>query len=221
MHFASADVFADEMRFGDGNVKFRRLDCVAARRVFDDEAFEFGVRSAELRNLISWRCRQVFQAEKFSDAVLQMHDQIAFLQIREINVERGTCGQRVRRFQPARTLDFVAPENFRIGDDDQFGFVADETTCERANSGLGSGVWSLGRSEARVFPKIRDARSQTQFRPDFLKPLPLAVVVAENVDGIILSQPAMNLLEKFAPLRLCNLWFGHAVSQRTESIERG
>ena len=71
--------------------------------------------------------RQIFQAEITSDAVLQMHDQIAFLQIGEINVERGARGQRVRRFQPARPLDFVTPENFRVGDDDEFGLVANET----------------------------------------------------------------------------------------------
>ena len=60
---------------------------------------------------------------------------------------------------------------------------------------------------------------RTQFVPDFLKPLPLAVVVAENVDGVILPQPAVKLLEKFAPLRLGNLRFRRAFGQRTEGVQ--
>ena len=39
--------------------------------------------------------RKVFQAQKFSDPVLEMDDQIAFLQFGEINVEGRTGGQRV------------------------------------------------------------------------------------------------------------------------------
>ena len=86
---------------------------------------------------------QIFQAEISPDAVLQMDDEVAFLQFGEINVERGTGGQRVRRFQPARTLDFVTAKNFRVGDDDQFGLVAEETARERAevqSGGRASGV---------------------------------------------------------------------------------
>ena len=64
--------------------------------------------------------------------MLQMHDQIAFLQIGEINVERGTRGQRVRGFLAARPLDFVAAENFRVGDDDEFRLVANKAASERA-----------------------------------------------------------------------------------------
>jgi hypothetical protein len=63
--------------------------------------------------------RQVFQTKEFPNAVLQMNDKVAFLQFGEVNVERGTGGQRVRGFQPAWPLDFVAPENFRVGDDDE------------------------------------------------------------------------------------------------------
>jgi hypothetical protein len=57
------------------------------------------------------------------------------------------------------------------------------------------------------------------FFPDFLETLPFAVVVAKNVDGIILPQPAMKLLEKFAPLRLGDLRFLRALGQRTKGIE--
>ena len=58
---------------------------------------------------------QNFQAEISPDAVLQMHDVVAFLQFREINVQRRTRGLRVRRFEPARTLDFVTAKNLRVG----------------------------------------------------------------------------------------------------------
>ena len=41
-HLAHADVFADEMRLGDGHVKFRRFVAGMAGRVFDDEALGAG-----------------------------------------------------------------------------------------------------------------------------------------------------------------------------------
>jgi len=41
-HFANADVFADEMRLGDGHVKFWRFVAGMAGRVFDDEALGAG-----------------------------------------------------------------------------------------------------------------------------------------------------------------------------------
>ena len=59
-----------------------------------------------------------------------------------------------------------------------------------------------------------------KFVPNFGKPLALAVVVAKNVDGIILPQPAVKLLKKFAALRLGDLRFRRALGQRTEGVER-
>ena len=44
MRLARADVFADEMRLGDGHVKFRRFVAGIGGRVFDDEAFGAGCR---------------------------------------------------------------------------------------------------------------------------------------------------------------------------------
>ena len=76
---------------------------------------------------------QIFQAEKSADAVLEVDDEVAFLQFGEINVERGAGGERVRRFQPARALDFVAAKNFRVGDDDEFRLVAKKTAGKRAD----------------------------------------------------------------------------------------
>ena len=85
------------------------------------------------RRLSPVRDGQNFQTEITPDAMLQMHDVIAFLQFGEINVQRGARGLRVRRFEPARTLDFVTAKNFRIGHDHQFGFVANETARQRAD----------------------------------------------------------------------------------------
>ena len=62
-----------------------------------------------------------------------MDDQVAFFQFGEINVEGGTGGQRVRGFQPARPLNFVAAENFRVGDDDEFCFFAKKSAGKRAD----------------------------------------------------------------------------------------
>ena len=42
MHLAHADVFADEMRLGDGHVKFWWFVAGMVGRVFDDEAFRAG-----------------------------------------------------------------------------------------------------------------------------------------------------------------------------------
>ena len=142
-----------------------------------------------------------------------MHDEIAFFQVGEINVERGTRGLGVRRFLAARTLDFVTAKNFRIGDDDQFRLVANKAAGQRADLNLRCNVGSVSRL---VEPQ---ARRYIEFLPDFLKSLAFAVVVAKNVDGIILPQPAVKLLEKFAALRLGDLRFGRAFGQRTESVE--
>ncbi len=60
---------------------------------------------------------------------------------------------------------------------------------------------------------------QAQFIPNFLKPLSFAVIVAKDVDGVILPQPAVKLLEKFAPLRLGDLRFRRALRQRTEGVQ--
>ena len=86
-----------------------------------------------------------FQTEITPDAVLQMHDIIAFFQVREINVERGARGLRVRRFLPARTLDFVTAENFRIRHDHQFRFVINKAARERTDLNLESGVGFVSR----------------------------------------------------------------------------
>ncbi len=227
MRLARADVFADQMRLGHGHVKFRRLIAGIGGRVFDDQTLHCGFRISDFGFCGAGRRGQIFQAEISSDAVLQMHDQVAFLQFSEINVERGAGGQRVRRFQPARTLDFVTAKNFRVGDDDQFRLVANKTTGEGAGSCLGSGdrgpasgVWRLEICGGGVFSQTQNARAKTPFRPDFLEPLAFAVVVAKYMNGVALPQPAVKLMEKFPALGLGNWQFGRALGQRTIGVER-
>ena len=62
---------------------------------------------------------------------------------------------------------------------------------------------------------------KTKFAPDFAEPLPFAFIVAEDVNGVILPQPAVDLLEKFPAQRLGNLRFGRALGERAERVERG
>src|ERR1017187_2903919 len=165
--------------------------------------------------------RHQFQTEITPDAVLQLHDQIAFLQIREINVERGARGQRVRGFLAARSLDFVAAENFRIGDDDEFGLVADETTGEGAEVQRRTGVAPVSNFFFLCFFRWRQAGSLSyEFHPNFRKPLAFAVVVAKDMDRVILPQPAVELLKKLAPLRLGDWRLRRTFGQRTERVER-
>jgi hypothetical protein len=109
----------------------------------------------------------------------------------------------VRRFQPARTLDLVTAEDFRIGDNDQFCRVANETPREGAEMDEGLCL-------------VR----QAELLPNFLKALALAVVVAEDMNGKILPLPAVQLLEEFPPLRLGNLRLRCALGQRPKGVER-
>ena len=75
--------------------------------------------------------RQVFQTKEPSNPVLQMNDKVAFFQFSKVNVEGGAGGQRVRGFQPAWPLDSVAPENFRVGDDDELCFFTKKSPGEQ------------------------------------------------------------------------------------------
>jgi hypothetical protein len=72
--------------------------------------------------------------------VLEVDDIVAFFEFGEIDVERRTHCRGARRFQPARTLDFVSSEDFRVGDDGQFCFMENEATAERAEVQGGAGI---------------------------------------------------------------------------------
>ena len=49
----------------------------------------------------------------------------------------------------------------------------------------------------------------------------LAVVVAENLDAVLLPLPAMQLIEELAALSLGDLRLGRALRQRAEGVEAG
>src|ERR1035437_8995534 len=134
--------------------------------------------------------RQVFQAKEFPNPVLQMNNKVAFFQFGEINVEGGTGGQRVRGFQPAWPLNFVAAKNFRVGDDDKFCFFAKKSAGKRADVSRGSRVEGRGLNEIRLSTLDFRLPAQAQFIPDFRETLPLAVVVAEDMQRVTLPQPA-------------------------------
>ena len=71
-----------------------------------------------------------------------MNDVVALLQVGEINVQRRARRLRVRRFEPARPLHLVAPKDFRVGDDDQLGLVAEKAAGQRAEMSPKSRVQS-------------------------------------------------------------------------------
>ena len=176
-----------------------------------------------------------------------MDDVIALFKFAEIDVERRTHPDGVRRFHAARSLHFVAAEDFGVGNDNKFAVVKKKTSRQGAQMqrragllptparGLNmGGLYFLGESLLRVptrqaGPVLRSRTAEggrlpyvaeAVFLPDFVKPLPLSVVVAIDVNGVVLAQPAMQLGEEFAALGFGNLRFRRAVAERAESIER-
>src|SRR5262249_31563837 len=141
-------------------------------------------------------------SEIAANSMLQMHHVVAFFQFGEINIESGTRGQGVRRLQPAWTLHFVSAEDFGIGNHNQFRIIEQKAPAEIAD----------GDARKRV-------ERQLVFLPDFTEPLLLAVVIAENIDVVALSQPAMELIEKLTALRFGNQRFWCLLGERTESFK--
>ncbi len=131
---------------------------------------------------------QDLQPEIAPDAVLEMNHEVALFQLGEINVQRRTRGLGVGRFEPARPLHFVTAKDFGVGDDDHAGLFAKKTamspqsTVHSPWSVRLAWLWTVGRGLWTF---------QIQLFPNFAKPLPLAVVVAEQVDGITLAGPTL------------------------------
>ena len=109
-------------------------------------------------------------------------------------------------FEPARLLAFVTAKDFRIGDDDNLGPIRNKTARQRAEMNRG---------------QIVRLSSQPKFLPNLREPLLLAVVIAKDVDGIILPEPAVKLVEELAALRLCDLRLRQFVRERAEDVESG
>jgi hypothetical protein len=78
-----------------------------------------------------------------------------------------------------------------------------------------------GSGGCSCLPKTQDSRPWTQFIPDLGEPLAFAVVVAEDMDGVVLSQPAVQLVEELAALGLGDLWLDGPFHHGAKGIERG
>src|ERR1035437_5947256 len=165
--------------------------------------------------------RQVFQTKESPNTVLQVDNQVAFFQFGKVNVEGGTGGQRVRGFQPPWPPNFLAAKKFPLGDDDEFCFFAKKSAGKRADVSRGSRVEGRGLNEIWLSTLDFRLSAQAQFIPDFHETLLLAVVVAEDMNGVTLPQPAVELVEKFAALRLGGLRVGGAFAERREGRRGG
>ena len=173
--------------------------------------------------------RQDLQPDIPPNPVLQVNDIVALLQLGEINVQGRTRRLRVRRLEAARPLHLVTPEDLGVGDDDQPGLVAEEAAGQSAEVSAkseGRSPKAESRSLRLRFARIelwslrvRSFLHQPVFLPNLGEALPLAVVVAEDVDRVALAQPAVQLGEELAPLRLGHLRLRGALRQRTESLQ--
>ena len=174
--FAGAHIFADEVSFRNRHIKFWwRLRRIVGR-VFDHQTF---LSSVGWTGAFHWFCadpnRQHLQAQIPPNAVLEMDYVIALLKVSEVNVQGRARCLRVRRFEPARSLDLVAPEDLGIRDDYNPCRVRYETTRERSQVSLGFRVEGSG---------VRAGKSE--FFPNLVETLPLAIVVEKDVNRIIL-----------------------------------
>jgi aspartokinase-like uncharacterized kinase len=57
--------------------------------------------------------------------------------------------------------------------------------------------------------------------PDFEEALTFAVVVADDVDGVVLAKPPVQLMKEIAALDFGDLWIGHAVGDGAKSFQAG
>ena len=149
--------------------------------------------------------------------MLDVDDVIAFFKIGEVNVEEGTRGLGVSRFEAARTLDFVAAEDFGVSDNDELAVLVHEAASERADFEVGQ---RLFRGQAVRAPIPRD-KTQAVFLPDLAEALAFAVVIAKYLHLVPLAEPAVHLREELAALEFCDLGFGWAVGDRAEGVESG
>src|ERR1051325_4167636 len=130
----------------------------------------------------------------------------------------------MRRFEASRPLDFVSAKNLGIRHNHDFGFFAEETASEGAKMSLQAlafGLpWSAGNLRVDgILDGFRVRVFEAVFAPDLAESLALAVVVAEELNGIALSEPAVELVEEFPALSLGNLRFRGSLGQRPECVK--
>ncbi len=151
--------------------------------------------------------------------MFQVHHVIAFLEIRKIDVQGRACGQSVRRFEAARSLDLITTEYLGVRHRHKFARVKQEAAGQGADQDLkrlgGRGGATSGR---RRFGFDRGL-FKTVFLPNLLETLAFAVVVAEDLDVVVLAQPAMQLGEELASLSFGHMRFGSVPGDGTKSVE--
>ena len=96
--FPSPYVLADQVGFRNRHVKLWRRLIQPARRVFDDQAFlTVGwILVRAFREPGAAAKRKDLQSQVTADPMLQMDHIVSVLQVREIDVQRGSGGLRVR-----------------------------------------------------------------------------------------------------------------------------
>ena len=109
----------------------------------------------------------------------------------------SACGD----FKPARSLDLVTPENLGVRDDNQPGCFAKKSAGKRSDVSRRTRDERQGRNGIRLLLLHGRLWTRAHFLPDFLESLPFAVVVAEDMDGMVLAQPAVELAKEFTALR--------------------
>ena len=118
-------------------------------------------------------------------------------------------------------MHFVAAKNLRIGHHDQFRRGTKKAAGQRAKVDGRAGVWPVLRRDGDIAP-YRWKRTGLSYLakaillPNFSKALPFALVIAEDVDGKALAQPAMKLAKKFPALRFGNLRVGRRRADRAK-----
>src|ERR1051326_1211709 len=110
----------------------------------------------------------------------------------------------MRRFKPAGPLHFVTAKNLCISHYYDLGFIAQKSARQSAEMQRKPGSAGV---------------TQSVFFPNLLKPLPLACVIAKDMNCVTVPQPAMKLLEKFPPLRLREMRFQCPSHHRTKCIQ--
>ena len=200
---AGTDVLAHQVRLGHRHVELRRLVVSGARGVFDHQAFLAATRGPRLSR---W---QGLETAVDPDAVLEMDDVVAQIELREIDLEGIAHRLRVVRLQPARARHLVPPVDLGIRDHHASGRFAEESPRKRARQDLGNP------------PRSGVARSRgQQLPPQFSETLDLAGIVAEHLEMVALTQPPLQLLEEGAPLLLGDLGRRQGRPDGPECIER-
>jgi hypothetical protein len=150
------------------------------------------------------------EAEVSADAVLDVDDVVPGFEVGEIDFESGPCGDGVGRLEAARTLDLIAAEDLGVGDDGEPCLREEEPAGQGAEVQRGLGSWR------RLGWEI-----ETIVVPDLEEPLTFAVVVADDVDGVVLAEPSVQLVKEIAALDFGDLWIGHVIGDGPKGVQAG